>query len=162
MAVSKSRLEYLIDTSVLVNIRDEHGDSEEIWLRVTNAVVAGKLKTVRQVWGELESRFPDIAGRFKAFKKAFVVTDEITYSIGAVTEVRYLNQHHKSLWNPVGGRNPADPILIAVAKELNVVVVTDEKRSGPRFQSRIPYVCLQRNVGCTDRIDFLRKIGCNV
>jgi hypothetical protein len=162
MAASKSRLEFLIDTSALVNIRDEHGDSQDIWVRVTNAVIAGRLKTVRQVWEELERRFPDVADRLKAYKKAFIVTDDVTYSDAVITEVRDLNRNHRKLWNPVGGQNPADPILIAVAKDLNVVVVTDEKRSGKGFQRRIPYVCVQRNVGCTDRLDFLRKIGCDV
>lgn len=162
MAGSRSKLEFLIDTSVLVNIRDEHGDFDEIWLNVTNAIVAGRLRTVRQVWDELESRFPDIAERLKGYKKQFVLSDAVTYAGGVVAEVRYLNQHHRNLWNPIGGRNPADPILIAVAKNLDVIVVTDEKRKGPRFQRRIPHICAQRNVGCTDRLDFLRKIGCNV
>ena len=56
-----------------------------------------------------------------------------------------------------GGRNPADPILIGVAKDQNVVVATDEKKKGPGFQRRIPFVCTQRNVGCTDRVDFLKE-----
>jgi len=158
----RSKLEYLVDTSVLVNIRDEHGDSKEIWLAVTNAIVAGRLRTIRQVWDELESRFPQIAERLKGYKKQFVLSDDVTYSAGVIAEVRQLNQNHRRLWNPVGGRNPADPMLIAVAKDLSVIVVTDEKRQGPGFQRRIPNVCTQRNVGCTDRLDFLRKIGCDL
>jgi predicted nucleic acid-binding protein len=158
----KHKLEYLVDTSVLVNIRDVHNDSAEIWLNVTNAIVGNRIKTVRQVWGELESRFADIATRLKAHKKQFVLPDDVTYAVRVIAEIRHLNRFHRSLWNPVGGRNPADPILIAVAKDLNIIVVTDEKRQGPGFQRRIPYVCAQRNVGSTDRLDFLRKIGCNV
>jgi hypothetical protein len=53
-------------------------------------------------------------------KKQFLLPDDQTYSVGVVAED--LNQNHRRLWNPVGGRNPADPILIAVAKDLNVVV----------------------------------------
>jgi hypothetical protein len=156
------KLEFLVDTSVLVNIRDEHHDSRDIWLAVTNAIVAGRLKTVRHVWGELESRFPEIAKRLKAYKRQFVIPDASTYTQTVIDEVRYLNNHHRNLWNPVGGRNPADPMLIAIAKDLSVIVVTDERRIGRGFQRRIPYVCAQRNVGCTDRIDFLRKIGCDI
>jgi hypothetical protein len=162
MAESRPRLEYLIDTSVLVNIRDEHGDSKAIWLKVTNAIMVGRLKTIRQVWDELESRFQDIARRLKRYKKEFVLPDDIVYAPGVVAEVRYLNEHHRTLWNPVGGRNPADPMLVAVAKDLNVIVVTDEKRKGPGFQRRIPYVCTQRNIGCAERLDFLRKLGCDI
>lgn len=162
MPEPKAELEFLVDTSVLVNIRDEHNDSAEIWEMVIAAIKAGRLKTVRQVWGELQSRFPEIALRFKRHRKKFLIDDTIAYSEDVVAEVRYLNQHHRALWNPIGGRNPADPLLVATAKVLSIVVVTDEKRKGPGHQKRIPYVCTQRNVGCTDRLDFLRKIGCDV
>lgn len=162
MPESKSKLEFLVDTSVLVNIRDVHGDSREIWLAITNAIVAGRVKTILQVWEELESRFSDIADRLRGYKREFVLPDDKTYTAGVIAEVRALNQSHRKLWNPMGGRNPADPFLIGVAKDLNTVVVTDEKRQGAGFQRRIPFVCTQRNVGCTDRLDFLRKLGCNV
>lgn len=162
MPERKSKIEFLVDTSVLVNIRDVHGNSADIWLAVTNGIVAGRVRTIRQVWGELESRFPDIAHRLKGYKRQFVLSDDQTYAQGVVDEVRALNQSHRNLWNPVGGRNPADPFLIAVAKDMNIVVVTDEKKQGSGFQRRIPYICTQRNVGCTDRLDFLRKLGCAV
>jgi hypothetical protein len=162
MPESKRRLEFLVDTSVLANIRDVHGDSPKIWRAVTNGIVGGRVRTVRQVWGELESRFPDIALRLKAYKRELVLPDAETYAAGVIAEVRFLNQHHRKLWNPVGGKNPADPLLIGVAKDLGVVVVTDERSNGPKHQRRIPYVCTQRNVGWTDRVDFLRKLGCDV
>jgi Domain of unknown function (DUF4411) len=162
MPERKHKIEYLIDTSVLVNIRDVHADSAEIWLAITNGIVGGRVRTIRQVWDELESRFSDIAERLRGYKKQFVLADDLTYTAGVVAEIRQLNQYHRTLWNPLGGKNPADPFLIAVAKDLNIIVVTDERRKGAGFQKRIPYVCTQRNVGCTDRIDFLRKLGCNV
>jgi len=98
----------------------------------------------------------------QGYKREFVLTDGQTYTAGVVAEVRFLNQNHRKLWNPVGGRNPADPMLIGVAKDLSVVVVTDEKTKDDGYQRRIPYVCTQRNVGCTGRIDFLRKLGCDI
>jgi hypothetical protein len=160
MPESKRKLEYLVDTSVLVNIRDVHGDSAEVWLAVRNGITAGRVRTIRQVWDELESRWPDIANRLKGYKKQFVLSDDQTYTAGVVAEVGFLNLNHRRLWSVMGGRNPADPLLIGVAKDLGVIVVTDERSSGPKHQRRIPFVCAQRNVGCTDRIDFLRKLGC--
>lgn len=158
----KHKIEYLVDTSVLVNVRDVHADSAEVWLAITNGIVAGRVRTIRHVWDELDSRFSDIAHRLKGYKKQFVLADDQTYTEGVVAEIRHLNQYHRGLWKALGGRNPADPFLVAVAKDLNVIVVTDERRKGAGFQKRIPYVCAQRNIGCTDRIDFLRKLGCNV
>lgn len=162
MPESKRKLEFLVDTSVLVNIRDVHGDSAEIWLAVRNGIISGKVRTIRQVWGELESRWPDIAARLQGYKKQFVLPDDQTYTVGVVTEVQFLNQNHRRLWSVMGGRNPADPLLIGVAKDLGVIVVTDERSRGPKHQRRIPYVCTQRNVGWTDRVDFLRKLGCDI
>lgn len=162
MPESKNKLEFLVDTSVLVNIRDVHGDSADIWRAITNGIVGGRVKTVRHVWGELESRWPDIAKRLVAYKKEFVLPDDKTYTAGVIAEVRFLNLNHSKLWNPIGGRNPADPILIGVAKDLSAVVVTDEKTQGTGYKRRIPYICTQRNVGCTDRVDFLRKLGCAI
>jgi hypothetical protein len=158
MAGRKAEPEFVVDTSVLVNIRDEHGNSVAVWKKVIAGIRQGRVKTVRQVWAELVRRFPDIAERLKSVKVQFVLPDTATYSRGVVSEMAYLNQHHRKLWNPRGGRNPADPFLIAVAKDQDLIVVTDEKRSGPGHQSRIPYVCTQRNVGNTDRLGFLKQL----
>src|SRR4051794_14685223 len=100
MPESGRKLEFLVDTSVLVNVRDIHKDSPVIWLNVTNAITANRLKTVRQVWAELESRFPDIAKRLEGYKRQFVLPDAATYTGDVVEEVRFLNQHHRNLWNP--------------------------------------------------------------
>lgn len=68
MAERRHRIEFLIDTSVVVNIRNVRGDSAEMWLAVTNAIVGGRLRTIRQVRDELESRFSDIATVLKRTK----------------------------------------------------------------------------------------------
>ena len=54
------------------------------------------------------------------------MSDALTYSPGAVAELRAILAQHQGLYNPIGGTNSADPFLISVAKELNAVVVTDE------------------------------------
>lgn len=160
MVEQKDRLAFLIDTSVLVNIRDVHQDSADIWAKLVSVIVSGKVKTVRHVWAELESRFPDIAKRLKPHKELFLVSDVETYAAGVVAELRYLNANHRNLWNPHGGRNPADPFLIAVSKDQNLIVVTDEARKGPGYQKKIPHICIQRNVGCIDGASYLKGIGC--
>lgn len=159
---SSGGVTHLIDTDVLVNIRDIHGDSSEIWKAVIAEIEAGRLKTVRQVVGELERRFKDIHARLKPYLRQFQLPDDITYSQDVIDEVRYINTHHSKLYNPLGATNPADPFLIAVAKTLGAMIVTDEKKNGPRHESRIPYVCAQRNVGSSDRLDYLKSIGLNV
>jgi len=157
---------FLIDTSVLVNIRDEHSDSEEIWAAVIAEVQAGRVKTVRQVLDELEQKFKPIYERLKPHKQDLLVADGIAYSNEVAAEIRAIHRDHIKLYNPIGGINPADPFLIAVAKELSkehaTAVVTDERRSGARYRSKIPYVCQQRGVACIDRLEFLKEIGIDV
>lgn len=151
---------YLVDTSVLVNIRDKYGDSEKIWGALGVAIEAGRVKTVRQVFDELESKFPEIYARLKKFKRQMQISDADLYATVAVDEVRQIRRNHPSLYKPLGGGNPADPFLIAAAKAMGAIVATDEKSKGPGYQSKIPYVCLQRNVGWCPGPDFLKDTGC--
>jgi len=69
---------------------------------------------------------------------------------------------HPKLYDPLGANTSADPLLIAVGKEFKAIVVTDEATAGPRYQSKIPYVCQQRTVGCMNRLAFLKTIGCDL
>ena len=149
---------YLVDTSVLVNIKDLQGDSEETWALVRAEVIAGRLKTVRQVYEELGQRWPEIQARFKDIRTDFLVPDADTYDLSVIAEVRAIHQNHPGLYDALGTGNPADPILIAVAKTISAIVVTDEKREGSGHRSRIPWVCTSRNVGSANRIEYLEVI----
>ena len=153
---------YLVDTCVLVNIRDIHNDSADIWDCVRASIQAGKTKTVRQVFRELQTRFPMIHKRLKDLKPQFVIPDAITYDSDVTDEISAIITAHPRLYDRFGSGNPADPFLIAVAKCLPGIVVTDEKRTGPKHKTKIPFVCTSRNVGNMTGIDFLRKIGANV
>ena len=150
---------YIIDTNVLVNIRDEYGDSREIWSKLIEEIQAENVKIVRQVFDELERRFPDVFARLKAHKKDAQVPDALAYSAEVVAEVREIQQRHPGLYNQIGNTNSADPMMIAVAKAMGAVVVTDERSSGPGHQKRIPWVCTQRNVGWTNGAEFVRLLG---
>jgi len=141
---------HLIDTGVLVNIRDVHKNSAKLWDAFTAQVEAGELKSVRQVVDELERRWPDIHKRLKPFKKALLVPDGDLYSAEVIAEIREIQKHHPGLINPLAGGNPADPFLIAVAKYRSAVVVTDEKSKRNGYESCIPFVCTNRNVGWID------------
>jgi hypothetical protein len=147
---------------VLVNVRDVHNDSEAIWESIEGAIKSDSLKTVRQVWDELERRFGPIHKRLKRYRKTLLIADSDLYAPDVVAEIREIRRHHQTLINPFGGGNPADPFLIAVAKSLSAVVVTDEKAKGSGHRSRIPYVCTNRNVGWMTGSDYLKELGCDI
>ena len=151
-----------MDTCVLVNIRDIHNDSDEIWQAVRASIQADQTKTVRHVFDELKNRFPPIHSRLKDLRKQFLISDADTYDDHVKAEIRAINQAHQGLYSQLGSANSADPFLIAVAKAKSAIVVTDEKTSGPKHKFKIPYVCKSRNVGHANRIDYLKAIGIDV
>lgn len=160
--MSDSPTIYLIDTCVLVNIRDVHSDSEEIWVKVRGEITSGRLKTVRHCFDELKRRFPPVFARLKDLRKDFLIADADIYTADVVSEIRAIHVAHPGLYDQLGTGNPADPFLIAAAKFKSGIVVTDEKSAGAGYKSRIPYVCTNRNVGWSAGVAYLRSIGCNV
>ena len=150
---------YLVDTCVWVNIRDVHQDSEKIWSQVLLVVELDRIKTVRQVFEELENRFPDVHARLKPYRSQVLVPDGILYGADAIAEMRAIQKHHPKLIDPLGGGNPADPFLIAAGKVTGGIVVTDERSAGKGHKDKIPYVCTQRNVGWANRLNFFEALG---
>lgn len=150
---------YVIDTCALVNIRDLHKNDAKVWALLFKAVDDGRLKTVRQVFDELERHFPDVYKKLKTHKRKMIISDADLYSPLVVAELQEIQRLHPRLYRRFMNGNPADPFLIAAAKASNYIVVTDEKSDGPKHKHKIPYVCLQRNVGVCDRIELLKAIG---
>jgi hypothetical protein len=159
VSISNSGL-YLIDTCVLVNIRDVHKNSSKVWDAFVSQVEADKLKSVRQVLEELERRWPDVYKRLKPLKKTILIPDGDLYSSDVITEIREIQRLHPGLINPLAGGNPADPFLISVAKSKLAIVVTDEKSKGKNHKSKIPFVCTNRNVGWIDGNGYWKGLGC--
>jgi Domain of unknown function (DUF4411) len=151
---------HLIDTCVLVNIRDIHKDSSKVWDALACQIDQDNLKSVRQVLDEVERRWPDIFEKLKPFKKKLLIPDGDLYAPDVIAEIREIQKHHPGLMDPLAGRNPADPFLIAAAKSKSAVVVTDEKSKGPRHKSKIPFVCTNRNVGWIDGNGYWKGLGC--
>ncbi len=151
---------HFIDTCVLVNIRDVHKNSSKIWDALASEVDAERLKSIRHVLDELERRWPDIYKKIKPFKKKILVPDGDLYSPDVIAEIREIQKHHPGLINPLAGGNPADPFLIGVAKLKQGIVITDEKSKGSGHQSKIPFVCTNRNVGWIDGNGYWKGLGC--
>jgi Domain of unknown function (DUF4411) len=156
---SSSRL-HLIDTCVLVNVRDIHKDSKKVWDAVISEIEGDRLKSVRQVMDELERRFPEVHKKLKPHKKRLLIPDGDLYTLDVIAEMREIQRHHPRLINPLNGGNPADPFLIAAAKSHMAVVVTDERANGPKHKDRIPFVCTNRNVGWISGDGYFKTLGC--
>lgn len=160
MSISISGGLHLIDTCVLVNVRDVYKNSPKVWDALIDQIECDNLKSVRHVLEELERRWPDIYKRVKPFKKSILMPDSDLYAADVIAEIREIQKHHPGLINPLTGNNPADPFLIAVAKSHLAIVVTDEKSKGPGYKSKIPFVCTNTNVGWIPGNGYLKGLSC--
>jgi hypothetical protein len=95
-------------------------------------------------------------------EEALRIPDAETYDVHIKAEIRAIMQAHAGLFRQLGPANTADPFLIAVGKSKSAIVVTDEKVTGPKHESKIPFVCKSRNVGHAGRSDYLKVLGVHV
>lgn len=150
---------YLVDTDVLRSIHLRK-DSEVIYDALKVAAMAGIVRTVHQVFDELESQLPPVYEILKPYQQTFQIAkdDQYSESVGGIIEV--LGNEASYLWEQTGSKNPdpADPWLIAAARSLGFTVVTNE---GPRMLTRIPAACRLPNiqVPCIRGPHFLLETG---
>ena len=107
---------------------------------------AGRVKTVRQVFGELK-KHKEAHKILKPHEREFLTAIEIQYCKAVQEKLELVKKEAGHLWQQVGGKNPdpADPWLIAVASAHQYTLVTDENRLSPL---RIPAVCERPNLKC--------------
>ena len=137
---------------------------EQIWTFLENKVDSDKLKTVPQVWGELEFNDPAAWERLRPRRNQFLLPSEhdtdlrIINILSKYPKLVDKNQHYT--------RDPADPYLIAYAQKWGLPIICDEKpleqRIGARKSKRlmIPDVCkLEKNMICINLEKYLKDEG---
>ena len=136
---------YLIDTDVLEHIR-HRADAEQIYTGLIGMAKDGKLKTVRQVFGELK-KHKSTHKVLAPHERHFVVSSQLQYCVEVQEKMAILNREAAYLWPQIGGKNPdpADPWLVAVAATHGCTLVTDEKQDSP---ARIPAACKLPKIAC--------------
>jgi hypothetical protein len=147
---------YLIDTDVLVRIRNKR-DSKAIYDHLIKMAADGDLKTVRQVFEELEN-----FGKFFRFlfdhKSQFVLPIDKQYCTDVQNKIEILGNKAKYLWEQTGAKDPADPWLVAAASTYKYTLVTNESQAGTK---RIPAACNFPEMGCRciSGPHFLYEVG---
>lgn len=136
---------YLLDTDVLGHIQD-HPDSNRIYDEIIVGVVEGKVRTVRQVIGELR-KFPEAYSKLFPFHTKFEIEASKQLCVQVSEIIDIIGNTAPGLYEQLGGKNPdpADPWLIAVAKVHGFTLVTDENPYSPK---RIPMVCDHDGLKC--------------
>ena len=151
---------YVFDTnsfSVLGNYYPEQFPS--FWREFEQAVAAGKVLSVREVYRELAyyARHPHLTNWAESHRSIF--TPPTPAEMRFVSDI-FSVQHFQMLVNEktrLSGRPCADPFIVARAKVINGCVVTEEKLK-PNA-ARIPNVCQHFEVDATNLQGFIEKEG---
>lgn len=146
----------MIDTDVLVAIRSKN-DSKKIYSHLIQMATDGDLKTVRQVFKELEDH-----GAFFRFlqdkKSKFILPTEQQYCAGVQQRLDIIGKKARFLYEETGSDDPADPWLVAAAGHHRYTLVTNERQNSPK---RIPAACRipELYCRCITGPHFLYEVG---
>lgn len=144
---------YCLDTSALVNPWRRMWPPDlapGYWEGVEALAVSGRIVLSEEVREELLHKDDELASWAMATIRTWhPLTDEIQEC------VREIMRNWGKLVDHRRNRGSADPFVIATAKVLGAIVVTDEG-PGNEKDVRIPYVCSQIDVRCLGLLEFVR------
>jgi predicted nucleic acid-binding protein len=147
---------YLIDTDVLIAIRNKR-DSAKIYSHLINMATDGDLKTVRQVFDEVET-FGQAYKFLFSHKSKFLLPVDQQYCAEVQEKIEILKKKADYLYEQTGPKNPADPWLVAAASTHKFTLVTNESQDSPK---RIPAACKipETWCRCISGPHFLYEVG---
>lgn len=148
---------YSFDTSAILNGRRDlfrPNVFRTTWTNVEEMITAGHIRAVAVVAQELQKRTDEAHQWASAQPDLFVPLDQ---AIQQAT--RNVLSVHPRLVGVGGGRNAADPFVIALAMTHNGAVVSEETASGNINRPRIPDVCQALAVPCLTLMDFIEQQG---
>ena len=137
---------YIVDTSSLVDVQNEDKPAK-VWDGIYRLIDASRMQTPSAAFPEITrmadaGKIPsDAFERLKTKKGIFTIPDkELIIAAGEI-----VHRHaHIEAWRHSG--NPADPWIVAAAKQRRWTVVTEERDTGPKKNKRIPWVCEKEGV----------------
>lgn len=143
-----------MDASVWIRIGRNHPPDRfpTLWKLLEEDVKAGRLRSPQEVLHELEQGEDDLAERLRIWKDLFVPLSEELQA-----EVVRVNSRCPTLVDPESDRNKADPFVVALAKLMECVAVTNERqRASTTAPMKIPHACAVLGLRYLDWFGFLR------
>lgn len=148
---------YSFDTSAFLNGRRDllpPATFRTVWRNIEEAIAAGEVRAVEVVRDELSRRDDEVSQWAGQQPNLYLPLGPDVQS--ATRDVLAV---HPRLMGRGGGRNAADPFVIALARVRAGVVVTEETLSGNLGKPRIPDVCHSLEVPCVNLIGFIQLQG---
>lgn len=151
---------YVFDCDELANLHIRE-DVESIWQTFVTLVDSGMIKTISQVFCELE-KFDPALKRYKPLKTMMCLSAADQYSDSVTQIMDNIEAVTPNLIDFMGLKgpcDPSDPWLVAVGAAYGWTVVTHEKQSGRRIARSIFTACEALGVTCWNLDQFLTKSG---
>ena len=150
---------YIFDTNSLSNVLNHYyrGIFQTFWEKFDEIIRIACLVSVRECKGELKEKFSD--EEIERFVKhnsdffAMPTAEELTFITQIYTIAHF--RHNLERKKLLGGGYFADPFIIAKAKVLNGVVVTEEEMKDNA--AKIPNICAYFDIECMNLEGFMEK-----
>ena len=154
---------YVMDTNFFVTCRSYyHENFPSFWEKMNEAVLVGKISSVKEVQKELENYRGEqdhLLDWIKRHKHIF--TEPTIEELDKIREILAIPKFQKLInhKNIKLGWPAADPFLIAKAWTINGIVVTTETFASGEKSPKIPDVCKHLGVKCMHTEEFVNKKG---
>lgn len=151
-------MSYLIDSSSLINFKYYYEEIfSSFWQSLEELIETNELFSVREVLNEISKQDDKVVDWSKKHKQIFLIPDEEELKL--VSDI--LSKHKELIKkkNILSGEPDADPFLIAVAKNRNFKLITEEKYT-PNAH-KIPNVCEELEIKWITLKEFMIERGWN-
>ena len=150
-----SEPKYVFDTNVFIILKNNYPSDISIftplWEKIETMFKDGIIISSEEVIEEIERGNDSLIDWVKIRKNFFYKSDEPLQQ-----NVREILQRFGALVTKPKKPSGADPFVIALARQMNCTVVTEEKRDGNDINPKIPFICDYYNIQCIKFVDFLR------
>jgi len=148
---------YSFDTSALIDGIERYypiGNFPALWEKIDDLIEDGRMRVSEEAWKEsigADAPLKEWCNESGADRsKCIYQTDAAVATIAGAIVQDYPK------WIKQGGKNSADPFVIAVGEVTSGIVISGETNGGPGTP-KIPYVCGQRGVEHGRVVDVVVK-----
>ncbi len=151
---------FCLDTSFLINGWNKHYSQRvfpSLWGAIDRLIGESRVCSCEEVYLELSKQDDKLFEWAKTRRSAFHAPTAET-----IREFKKIMAEHRNFAAASGTTNRADPWVIAHAKTIDAIVVTDEAsdpKRRPTKPPKIPDVCDKLGVPCVTPIEFLARAG---
>jgi hypothetical protein len=149
-------MKYVIDSNILIDMKHFYPKIfRSLWNKMDELIASNEMISVKEAYNELTSRNDFISKWAEENESIFIAPNAEEYT--TITEI--MTKHKELVRNEsIGsGRAVADPFLIAKAKALNSILITNETHV-PNAH-KIPNVCDEYKITVMNLEEFMTNEG---